>query len=179
MAKVIVTGGSGFIGSHVVDALVDAGHQVTVMDHRVRPHREDVRFEDVDLMDLSSVLGATKGAEHIFHLAAVSNVNYAYNYPVYTVALNILAPLTYWRPRRSTARSGSIWPLLFGSTTEHPTEAPWESLSLSTWTAQVTSIPPPRWPAKWCATTTDNSTTSPLRFCVSESLMGRACGRNY
>jgi UDP-glucose 4-epimerase len=90
MAKVIVTGGSGFIGSHVVDALMDAGHQVTVMDHRVRPHREDVRFEDVDLMDLSSVLGATKGAEHIFHLAAVSNVNYAYNYPVYTVALNIL-----------------------------------------------------------------------------------------
>jgi len=90
MAKVIVTGGSGFIGSHVVDALMDAGHQVTVMDHRVRPHREDVGFKDIDLMDLSSVLGATKGAEHIFHLAAVSNVNYAYQYPVYTVALNIL-----------------------------------------------------------------------------------------
>ena len=90
MAKVVVTGGSGFIGSHVVDALVDAGHQVIVMDHRVRPHREDVKFQDVDLMDLSSVLGATKGAEHIFHLAAVSNVNYAYQYPVYTVALNIL-----------------------------------------------------------------------------------------
>lgn len=90
MAKVIVTGGSGFIGSHVVDALMDAGHQVTVLDHRVRPHREDVGFEDVDLMDLSSVLGTTKGVEHIFHLAAVSNVNYAYRYPVYTVALNIL-----------------------------------------------------------------------------------------
>jgi len=90
MAKVIVTGGSGFIGSHVVDALVDAGHQVTVMDHRVRPHRDDVGFEDVDLMDMSSVLAATRGAEHIFHLAAVSNVNYAYKYPVYTTALNIL-----------------------------------------------------------------------------------------
>jgi UDP-glucose 4-epimerase len=90
MAKVIVTGGSGFIGSHVVDALLDAGHQVTVIDHRVRPHREDLHFEDIDLMDLSSVLAATKGAEHIFHLAAVSNVNYAYKYPVYTVALNVL-----------------------------------------------------------------------------------------
>ncbi len=90
MSKVIVTGGSGFIGSHVVDALVDAGHQVTVMDHRVRPHRSDVGFEDVDLMDMSSVLSATRGAEHIFHLAAVSNVNYAYKYPVYTTALNIL-----------------------------------------------------------------------------------------
>jgi len=90
MTKVVVTGGSGFIGSHVVDALADAGHQVTVIDHRVRPHRADVVFEDVDLMDLSSVLAATKGADHIFHLAAVANVNYAYKYPVYTAALNVM-----------------------------------------------------------------------------------------
>ena len=90
MAKVAVTGGSGFIGSHVVDALCDAGHQVTVIDHRVRPHRTDVGFEDVDLMDLSSVLSATKEMEHVFHLAAVSNVNYAHKYPVYTTALNVM-----------------------------------------------------------------------------------------
>jgi UDP-glucose 4-epimerase len=90
MAKVVVTGGSGFIGSHVVDALIDAGHHVTVIDHRMRPQRSDVAFEDVDLMDLSSVLAATKGAEHIFHLAAVSNVNYAYKYPVYSTALNVM-----------------------------------------------------------------------------------------
>lgn len=90
MAKVVVTGGSGFIGSHVVDVLVEAGHEVTVIDHRVRPYRDDVGFEDVDLMDMSSVLAATRGAEHIFHLAAVSNVNYAHKYPVYTTALNIL-----------------------------------------------------------------------------------------
>lgn len=90
MAKVAVTGGSGFIGSHVVDALVGAGHSVTVIDHRVRPHRNDVSFEDIDLMDFSSVLSATKGAEHIFHLAAVSNVNTAHKYPVYTTALNVM-----------------------------------------------------------------------------------------
>ena len=90
MSKVVVTGGSGFIGSHIVDALVEAGHQVTVMDHRIRPHREDVGFEDIDLMDLSSVLAATRDTEHIFHLAAVSNVNYAHKYPVYTTAINVL-----------------------------------------------------------------------------------------
>ncbi len=90
MAKIVVTGGSGFIGSHVVDALMDAGHQVTVLDHRTRPHRDDVGFEDVDLMEMSSVLAATRGAEYVFHLAAVSNVNYAYKYPVYTTALNIV-----------------------------------------------------------------------------------------
>lgn len=90
MANVIVTGGSGFIGSHVVDALIEAGHKVTVIDHFVHPHRADVRFEDVDLMDFSSVLAATKAAEHVFHLAAVSNVNYAHKYPVYTTALNVM-----------------------------------------------------------------------------------------
>ena len=90
MQRAIVTGGSGFIGSHVVDALKDAGYDVVVVDYRVQPHRQDVGFENVDLMDLSSVLSATRGAEHIFHLAAVSNVNYAYKYPVYTTALNVV-----------------------------------------------------------------------------------------
>jgi len=90
MAKTVVTGGSGFIGSHVVDALVEAGHEVTVIDHRVRPHRDDVRFEDVDLMDFSSVLTAIRGAEHVFHLAAVSNVNVAHKYPVYATGLNVM-----------------------------------------------------------------------------------------
>ncbi len=75
---------------HVVDALKDSGYDVTVVDYRVTPHRQDVGFENVDLMDLSSVLSATHGADHIFHLAAVSNVNYAYKYPVYTTALNVV-----------------------------------------------------------------------------------------
>ena len=90
MAKVVVTGGTGFIGSHAVDALMEAGHRVTIIDHRVRPHRQDVISEDVDLMDMSSTLAATRGVKHIFHLAAVSNVNYAYKYPVHTTALNVL-----------------------------------------------------------------------------------------
>ncbi len=90
MQKAVVTGGSGFIGSHVVDALKDAGLDVTVIDYRATPHRNDVGFENVDLMDLASVLTATKGADHIFHLAAVSNVNYAHKYPVYTTSLNVV-----------------------------------------------------------------------------------------
>lgn len=85
-----VTGGSGFIGSHVVDALRKEDYEVVVIDHRVRPHREDVEFADVDITNYSAVLESTKGCDYIFHLAAVSNVNIAFKQPVYTVELNIL-----------------------------------------------------------------------------------------
>ena len=88
--RVVVTGGSGFIGSHVVDVLVEAGHEVTIVDHRVPPHRADVGFEEVDLLDLSSVVAVTRGVDHVFHLGAVANVNYAHKYPVYSTALNVM-----------------------------------------------------------------------------------------
>ena len=87
--KIAVTGGSGFIASHVVDHLLSAGHEVVAIDHRVHPHRADLQFENVDVLNLSAMIQATAGCEFIFHLAAVSNVNYAHQNPVYTVDLNI------------------------------------------------------------------------------------------
>ncbi len=88
--KCAVTGGSGFIGSHVVDKLKDAGHEVLVLDYRVKPHRPDVAYKDVDIISFSSVLNATEGMDIIFHLAAMSNVNHVYEQPLYSVELNIV-----------------------------------------------------------------------------------------
>ena len=107
-----VTGGSGFIGSHVVDKLIDAGHQVVVIDHRVRPHRSDVEFADVDIVNFSSVLNATKGCDYVFHLAAVSNVNYAFQHPLYTVQLNVLGTANVLE----AARHNGIKRVFFAST---------------------------------------------------------------
>lgn len=87
--KIAVTGGSGFIASHVVDHLLAAGHEVVAIDNRVRARRDDVQFEDIDVLNLSALIQATAGCDFIFHLAAVSNVNYAHKNPVYTVDLNI------------------------------------------------------------------------------------------
>ena len=84
-----VTGGSGFIGSHVVDQLIKHGHEVIVIDLKARPHREDVEFCDVDICELPTLVAATKGCDFIFHLAAVSNVNVAFQNPLQCVAINI------------------------------------------------------------------------------------------
>ena len=85
--RIAVTGGSGFIGSHVVDRLIDAGHTLFVLDTRP-PHRPDVTYRQVDLSNLGGLVQATRDIDVMFHLAAVSNVNDAYEHPVGTVRIN-------------------------------------------------------------------------------------------
>jgi UDP-glucose 4-epimerase len=87
--RVTVTGGSGFIGSHVVDHLLAAGHEVVVVDTHP-PHRADVVYRDGDVTDLSTMIKATAGCDAVFHLAAVSDVNDAYADPVGTMEVNVL-----------------------------------------------------------------------------------------
>jgi UDP-glucose 4-epimerase len=87
--KTVITGGSGFIGSHVIDALVGAGHEVVVLDTRP-PHRLDVGFREGDINDLPTVIRATTGVDAVFHLAAVSNVDDAIADPVGTMELNVV-----------------------------------------------------------------------------------------
>jgi UDP-glucose 4-epimerase len=87
--KVSVTGGSGFIGSHVVDYLVADGHEVVVIDTRA-PHRPDVGYYDADVTDLTDLVKATAGSDAVFHLAAVANVNDAHADPVGTMEVNVV-----------------------------------------------------------------------------------------
>lgn len=89
--KIAVTGGCGFIGSHVVDHLVDAGHEVVALDSAGSLDREGARVERVDVCDAEALTAATKGCGAIYHLAAVSNVNEVFDRPIRAVELNILA----------------------------------------------------------------------------------------
>lgn len=87
--KVAVTGAAGFIGSHVIDRLMLAGHEVVALDTRP-PHRLDVAFREVDIVDLPDLVRATAGCDAVFHLAAVSNVNDAHADPVGTIEVNVV-----------------------------------------------------------------------------------------
>ena len=73
---ILVTGGSGFIGSHVVDKLVEQAFEVRVFD-KYKPHREDVEWLKGDMLNEKDVLEACTDVETIYHLAAISDVNVA------------------------------------------------------------------------------------------------------
>jgi len=86
-----VIGGSGFIGSHVVDKLIEAGHEVTVFD-MMKPQRDDVRHIYIDITDLSKTTVALTGAyDAVYMLAAMADVNDVYKNPVEAGHVNILA----------------------------------------------------------------------------------------
>lgn len=86
-----VIGGSGFIGSHVVDKLTEHGHKVTVFDI-MAPHRADVRHINLDITDLSKCCVALAGDyDAIYMLAAIADVNDVFKNPVEAGQVNIMA----------------------------------------------------------------------------------------
>jgi len=84
---ILVAGGSGFIGSHIVDKLVEKGFDVRVFD-MVKPLREDVEWFKGDLLNDEDVLRACTDVEAVFHLAAVADVYVAISEPEKCVLIN-------------------------------------------------------------------------------------------
>ena len=87
--NVLVTGGSGFIGSHVVDALVKRKYKVTVLDIN-HPKRKDVKFVKGSILNKLAIQSALKNINIIFHLAAASDITKVKTNPLKTIKTNIL-----------------------------------------------------------------------------------------
>ncbi len=93
MEKVIVTGGAGFIGSHIVDALVDKGYEVHVIDDLSAGKKENVNAKAVlhvlDIRDREKLAPVFHDAKYVFHEAAVPRVQYSIEYPEETHDINV------------------------------------------------------------------------------------------
>jgi UDP-glucose 4-epimerase len=86
--KVLVTGGAGFIGSHVVDKLRAAGHEPRILDLIPSPYHTDVETVLGDLGDPVVVQRALEGVDAVLHLAAVADVDLVAKNPTLTDQVN-------------------------------------------------------------------------------------------
>lgn len=89
--NIVLFGGSGFLGSHVCDALSDAGHAVTLVDLRPSPWlRPDQRMVTGNLLDEALVEDTVAGADAVFNFAGIADIGEANNRPVDTARVNVL-----------------------------------------------------------------------------------------
>ena len=109
--KALVTGGAGFIGSHVVDKLMDKGVQVRVYDI-MPPHRKDVEYYQGSLLELDNLRMALGGSDVIFHLAAVADVKEVYDDPHYAESINVRGTINVLE----AARRSEIKRVIYAST---------------------------------------------------------------
>jgi len=99
MSKILVTGGAGFIGSNLVDALIEENHEVAVVDNLSTGKKENVnpkaKFFEVDITDetaLKSVF-AEFSPEVIFHLAAQASVRMSVENPAEDIKINVIGTI--------------------------------------------------------------------------------------
>ena len=91
--KAVVTGGAGFIGSNLVDALIDKGYEVHIIDNLSGGKTENVNaravFHQKDIRNLVDIMPIISGAEYVFHLAALPRVQYSIEHPQETNDVNV------------------------------------------------------------------------------------------
>lgn len=107
--KSLVTGGAGFIGSHIVDLLIDQGHEVTVIDNESASLNERFYWNDrasnhkLDIVDYESIRPLFDGVDFVFHLAAESRLQPAILNPIEAVQKNVLGTTVVLQCSREAA----------------------------------------------------------------------------
>ena len=90
--NILVTGSSGFIGSHVADELSTRGYKVHLVDKRSSPYKQDSQTEHVgDLQDEKFLMEITKGIDCIYHFAGIADIGECAKDPRQVVINNILS----------------------------------------------------------------------------------------
>ena len=101
--KVLVTGGCGFIGSHVVDALVEAGHDIRVIDNLSTGRRSNIQghidrglveLVEADIQETAAAAQAVSDRTHVLHLAALADIVPSISAPMDYFASNVTGTAT-------------------------------------------------------------------------------------
>ncbi|MBI4058872.1 UDP-glucose 4-epimerase GalE [Candidatus Microgenomates bacterium] len=104
--KILVTGGAGFIGSWTTKLLLDAGHEVTVVDNLSRGHQESIDsraiFYQIDLSDQYRMEGILAGHDTVIHMAALIEVGESVKDPVSFAENNIVNSVKLLEAMRKT-----------------------------------------------------------------------------
>jgi UDP-glucose 4-epimerase len=113
--RVLVTGGSGFIGSHVVDKLIEHGVSPRIFDLVRSPHHKPGEVDTFvgSLMDTEALRLAMAGCHAVIHLAAVADVKDVHNEPSYAENINTRGTLNVLE----AARKAGVERVIYGSTT--------------------------------------------------------------
>ena len=91
MDKVVVIGGSGFMGSHTADELSSRGFDVTIFDLTKSPWlRDDQKMIEGDMLDFSSVSHALKDVKYLYHFGGIADISKAKNKPLETINQNVI-----------------------------------------------------------------------------------------
>ncbi len=113
--KAVVTGGAGFIGSHIADALLKEGYAVHIIDNLSGGKRERVpvgaTLHEVDIRNLEAITPIIAGAEVLFHLAALPRVQYSIEHPVETHEVNVNGTLNVLL----AARDGNVGRVVYSA----------------------------------------------------------------
>jgi len=111
MPTTLVTGGAGFIGSHLVDALVQRGHRVRVLDNLSTGNlanlvgvRDCIEFVEGDVCDSTLVAKVMEGVDYVFHQAALASVPRSVEYPLDTHAACVTGTVTLLDAARKSGR---------------------------------------------------------------------------
>jgi nucleoside-diphosphate-sugar epimerase len=128
--KYAVTGGAGFIGSHLVEHLVAAGHEVTVLDDCSTGKRENIAawrgridFVEGSVVDLATCRRAFEGVDFVLHQAALASVPRSLTDPVATHHANVTGTLNVLIAARDTGVRRVVYAAsasAYGNTTELP-----------------------------------------------------------
>jgi len=111
--RILVTGGAGFIGSHVVDKLSQAGHHPCIFDMVASPfHDETLDTYVGELSDLAALTDAMRGCDTVMHLAAVADVSQVALDPVFAEDVNARGTLHVLQ----AARDAGVTRVIYAST---------------------------------------------------------------